>query len=67
MIAKFQSLLREESWESVYNADNVNSMFNNFHCIFLRNFENSFPIMYTKYKGNNNDWITNGIIISCKF
>jgi hypothetical protein len=41
-LVKFQSLLG--AWESVFNADNVNGMFNNFHCVFLRNYEICFPI-----------------------
>jgi hypothetical protein len=43
-IAIFQSYLREEVWDSVYNSDDVNRMFDNFHCILLRHFENSFPM-----------------------
>jgi hypothetical protein len=38
-IAKFQLLLREETWDTVYDTEDVNSMFNNFHGIFLRHFE----------------------------
>jgi hypothetical protein len=33
-IAKFQLLLREETWDIVYDTEDVNSMFNNFHGIF---------------------------------
>jgi hypothetical protein len=33
-IAKFQLLLRENVWNPVCNTDNINSMFNSFHCIF---------------------------------
>jgi hypothetical protein len=65
-IANFQSYLREEAWDSVYNSDDVNRMFNNFHCILLRHFENSFPIQYKSYRTKHNDWITKGIKISCK-
>jgi len=43
-VGKFQSLVGEESWESVFNADNVNGMFNNFYCVFWRNYEICFPI-----------------------
>jgi len=45
-IANFQSHLREEAWDSVYNSEDVNEMFNNFHCILLRHFENNFPLRY---------------------
>jgi hypothetical protein len=54
-IAKFQVLLKEEMWDTVYNADNVNRMFNNFHCILLRYFENSFAISYKSYRIEHND------------
>jgi len=45
-IVNFQSHLRKEAWDSVYNSEDVNEMFNNFHCTFLRHFENSFPLRY---------------------
>jgi hypothetical protein len=64
--ANFQSYLREEAWDSVYNSDDVNRMFNNFHCILLRHIENSFPIQYKSHRTKHNDWITKGIKISCK-
>jgi hypothetical protein len=65
-IANFQTHLREEAWDSVYNCNDVNKMFNNFHCILLRHFENSFPILYKTHRTKHNDWITRGIKISCK-
>jgi hypothetical protein len=58
--------LREEAWDSVYNSDDVNGMFNNFHCILVRYFGNSFPITYKSYRNKQNNWITEGIRISCK-
>ena len=45
-IANFQSYLREEAWDSVYNSIDVNNIFNKFHCILLRHFESSFPSLY---------------------
>jgi hypothetical protein len=65
-IANFQSYLREETWDSVYNSDDVNGMCNNFHCILIRHFENSFPITNKSYRNKYNNWITKGIRISCK-
>jgi hypothetical protein len=65
-ITKFQMLLKEETWHTVYNADNVNRMFNNFHCILLRHFENSFLISCKSYRIEHNNWITEGIKMSCK-
>jgi hypothetical protein len=63
-IANFQSYFREEVWDSVYNSDHVNRMFNNFHCILLRYFEKSFPMRYNSYRTKYNGWITTGIIKS---
>jgi len=65
-IDNFQSCLREEAWDTVYNSDDANRMFNNFHCILLRHFESSFPIQYTTYRNKHNEWITKGIRVSCK-
>jgi hypothetical protein len=41
-------------------------MFDAFHCTFLRNFDNSFPVMYKSCRKKNNDWITVGIRTTCK-
>jgi hypothetical protein len=65
-IAKFQMLLKEETWDTVYNSKNVNRMFNNLHCIVLRHFKNSFPVSYKSYRIEYNNWITKGIKTSCK-
>jgi hypothetical protein len=64
-IANFQSHLREEAWDSVCNSEDVNEMYNNFHCI-LRHFENSFPLRYKSYITKQNGWTTKGIKISCQ-
>jgi len=41
-------------------------MFNSFLSTFLHIFEASFPITYRSTKEKKNDWITQGIKISCK-
>src|SRR5215470_15366607 len=41
-------------------------MFNNFHNILVRNFENSFPSISVRNKQKSNNWITSGIKISCR-
>jgi len=61
----FQTLLKKETWESVYIDTNPNHMFNSFLCTLLRIFQASFPIKYRSLK-DKNDWITQGIKISCK-
>lgn len=62
---KFQMLLKEETWKTVYDTDNVNSVFNNTHCILLRYFEYNFPVIYKSYSIEHNNLIIKGIKISC--
>jgi hypothetical protein len=66
-ITKFQLQLQDEAWKSACNIYNINYIFHFFHCIFLNNFENNFPIVYKGNRRKNNDWITNGFRISCKY
>jgi hypothetical protein len=40
-------------------------MFNSFLSIFLNIFEASFPVKYKSTNNKKNDWITQGIKISC--
>jgi hypothetical protein len=40
-------------------------MFKRFQCIFVRHHEASFPVSYTDYRSNDNNWVTEGIKISC--
>jgi len=40
-------MLQEENWDSVYNINNINEMFNNFQNTLIRNFDNSFPVITT--------------------
>jgi hypothetical protein len=64
MINSFKLLLQEETWDSVYNTNNISEKFSNFHNILVRNFENSFPFISVGNKQKSNNWITNGIKIS---
>jgi ribosomal protein L33 len=41
-------------------------MFNSFLNTFLHIFEVSFPVTYRSTKEKTNDWITQGIKMSCK-
>ena len=65
-LTNFQTLLKQEMWESVYQNPDVNDMFNSFLSTFLNIFEASFPVKYKSTNNKNNDWITQGINISCK-
>jgi hypothetical protein len=58
--------LSNESWESVFNNNDVNQMFNSFLNTYLRIFYSSFPLIKTKSRNYKNNWITLGIKTSCK-
>lgn len=62
----FEAKLKNETWESVYDSDDMNSKFNAFHNTFLNIFESSFPVKYKNSQISKNNWITQGIKISCK-
>ena len=61
----FQTLLKKETWESVYEDKDPTHMFNSFLFTFLKIFQSSFPVEYKSMK-EKNDCITQGIKISCK-
>ena len=61
-----QSLLKQEIWQSVYQTQDTNNMFNSFLNTFLPIFEASFPVTYRSTKEKKNDWITQGIKIYAK-
>jgi hypothetical protein len=65
-IMQFQILLKSETWESVYKDNDTNNKFNSFFYTFLNIFEASFPINYKSLGKIKNDWITQGIKVSCK-
>ena len=58
--------LSHETWEPVFDGNDVNKIFNSFLNIFLRIYYSSFPLIQAKNKMNQNSWITPGIITSCK-
>ena len=51
-----------------FPTDNVNEMFNSFLDAYLKIFYSSFPLkrVHIAKKNNNNNWITLGILTSCK-
>ena len=67
-IADFRFKLSYETWEPVFDGNDVNKIFNTFlnTCIFLRIYYSSFPLIPAKSKINQNSWNTPGIINSCK-
>jgi hypothetical protein len=63
---KLSDTIKQETWESVYQSQDVNYMFNSFLSTFLNIFEASFPVKYESTNNKKNDWIMQGIKISCK-
>ena len=45
-LSNFQSLLKQETWQSVYQTQDTNNMFNSFLSTFLHAFATSFPVKY---------------------
>jgi hypothetical protein len=65
-IAGFQTKLSHETWEPVFDGNDVSKIFNSFLNIFLRIYYSTFPLIQAKNKMSQNSWITSGIIPSCK-
>jgi hypothetical protein len=65
-IMQFQLLLKNETWESVYKDQDINNKFNSFLYTFLNIFKASFPMKYESIGKIKNDWVTQGIKMSCK-
>jgi hypothetical protein len=60
------SKLSNESWEGVFNNNDVNLMCNYFLNTHLNIFHFSFPLISSKTRKYNNNWITQGIKTLCK-
>jgi hypothetical protein len=65
-IAQFQRLLEDETWEPVFENRDTNYKFNSFLYTFLKIYEASFPVQNISVGKTRNDWITQGIKISCR-
>ena len=63
-IGYFQELLKNETWNQIYDSSCLNAVFDKFHGVLMRHYEASFPIIYVKDKAKQNKWITKGITIS---
>ena len=66
-IADFINKLSNESWDMVFNSEDINNMFNSFLNNYLRIFNSSFPLQTVVVRKNStkNKWITKGIQTSC--
>jgi hypothetical protein len=64
----FKMQLRYETWDDVFNSNDVYMTFNSFLNTYLRIFHSSFPVKKKKCcsKLKTNNWITPGIRISCR-
>ena len=61
--------LSNKSWDTIFNSDYVNSVFNSFVNIYVRIFYFSFPpkrVINRNNNDNNNNWIILGIKTSCR-
>ena len=66
-INDFLIKLSYENWETVFSTEDVNKMFNSFLDTYLQIFNSSFPLKRVYItKKNNKNWITLGILTSCK-
>ena len=58
-ISDFIDKLSCESWDSIFNSEDVKAMFNSFLNIYFRIFNSSFPLKKAINRNNNdNNWIT---------
>jgi hypothetical protein len=65
---EFKSKLSEELWQDIFDntIKDVNNNINSFLNIYLQNFYSCFPKIKVYEKQSTNQWITKGIIHSCK-
>jgi hypothetical protein len=66
MILDFIFKLSNESWDGVFNNNDINLMFNSFLNTYLKIFYSSFPLIRSKSRNYDNNWVTLGIKMSCK-
>jgi hypothetical protein len=64
-VAEFQLQLSWEQWDNIFGSNSVNDMFNNFRSTYLGCYYSSFLKKEIKSNDTHNQWITNGIKISC--
>ena len=64
-VHKFIYLLSFESWDAVFQNDNVNIIFNNFLDSYLRIFYTCFPIKRKARATKPKPWLTTSIKVSC--
>jgi hypothetical protein len=65
-IVNFQVQLSYETWDTVFNGEDINLIFNSFLNTYLRIFCLCFPLTRKKRIAPKIPWITPGIRISCR-
>ena len=67
-ISDFINKLIYESWDTIFNRNDVNAMFNSFLNTYLRIFYFGLPLkrVINRNKNDNNIWITLGTKTSCR-
>ena len=65
-INDFLNKLSYETWYTIFSTDDVNKMFNSFLDSYLKIFYSSFPLKRVHVNKTNKNWITLGILTSCK-
>lgn len=67
-VIKFENHLTSLSWSNIYEEQNFNRAFNEFHELFCLLYTLCFPKIKKKISntGKKQNWISNGLKISCK-
>jgi hypothetical protein len=65
-ITDFLLKLSHETWASVFEGNDVNTIFNSFLNTFLRHYYSSFPMIKVNKLLSCNSWITLGIHTICQ-
>ncbi|PNF35250.1 hypothetical protein B7P43_G06859, partial [Cryptotermes secundus] len=65
-VLNFIDMLQNEKWDNTLSNTDVNASFNTFLNTFLVIFESCFPMQFVVNAAYNNQWITNGIRVSCR-
>jgi hypothetical protein len=65
-MAEFKNILSYEIWDSVFECDDINKIFNSSFNTCLRIFYSSFPLITINKAKHNNSWITMDIKTSGK-
>ena len=64
-ICKFTALLSHESWDAIFQNDNINTIFNVFSDTYTKIFQTCFPLKKKLIPSDYKPWLTQGIRTSC--